>query len=101
MTAPTKPIFTPETAKQFESESPANRTALLMKGCGCQPYEDWFTYLRWSAQGYHVKKGEHGQRLPLIKTISRIDSSSGDQALHKINTTSVVFCRHQVEINDS
>ena len=32
-------------------------------GCVCKPYQDWFTYKRWRAQGFQVQKGQHGVKL--------------------------------------
>ena len=34
--------------------------------CGCEPYADVFTFNRWKAQGYFVRRGEHGVRLPIV-----------------------------------
>src|SRR5436305_1734345 len=51
-------------AKHFEGFSLANATLLTQaaaeRGCSCAPYEDWFTYDRWRAQGMQVQKGQHG-----------------------------------------
>jgi len=59
--------MTQEQAQTFSGYSRTNAAVLTMtaeaKECQCQPYKDWFTYQRWLAQGYQVKKGERGIKL--------------------------------------
>ena len=65
--------------------------------CGCRAYEDVFTYNRWKAQGYYVKRGEHGIKLPVIKRVDREDPDTGEEKTIRIRGRAHVFCRHQVE----
>jgi len=89
-----RPPMTAEEARSFERISKGNISLCLAHfTCGCSPYTDLYTYKRWKAQGYHVIKGEHGLKLPLIKTI---DSEIGEPR-EKLFCSSFVFCRHQVE----
>jgi hypothetical protein len=100
-----KPKMTADDARTFKTFSIGNATAiaeaLQEKGCmTCLPYEDVFTFNRWKALGYHVKKGEHGMRIPVINEVEKEDQESGEVVTRKLFHTSVVFCRHQVEVND-
>jgi hypothetical protein len=64
--------------------------------CGCKAYEAIFTYNRWKAQGYQVKRGQKAVRLPMVKDVER-EAENGESKTKRIFTTSSVFCRHQVE----
>lgn len=59
--------LTSDKARSFDYFSRTNADVLTaaatQNGCACQPYLDWFTYQRWQAQGFQVRKGEHGIRL--------------------------------------
>lgn len=48
-------------ARTFDRRSVAHEAALeeiaRARGCSCKAYVDWFTYNRWAAQGYQVKRG--------------------------------------------
>jgi antirestriction protein ArdC len=67
------------------------------KGCGCVPYQDWFTFKRWEAQGFHVRKGEHGTKIFMQR--ENIDPET--QAVTSVSRfKTYVFCRCQVEINE-
>ena len=91
-----RPSMTAEEAQWFSRISKANIALCLAHfDCGCSPYTDLYTFKRWKAQGYHVKKGEKGLRLPLIKTI---DSEIGEP-VEKLFCSSHVFCKHQVELD--
>jgi len=93
-----RPQMSEAEAKQFSRISEANINLCLHHfDCGCSPYTDLYTYKRWKAQGYHVKKGEHGLRLPLVKTL---DNEIGEP-VEKLFCRSVVFCRHQVERDEA
>ena len=88
-------------ARSFDRRSLAHETLLAMaaaeRGCSCKAYSDWFTYNRWAAQGYQVRKGEHGIRLTtLIQTYKRNDD--GDRVPSGSRPKGVsVFCRCQVD----
>jgi len=64
--------------------------------CGCIPYQDVYTFNRWKAQGFIVKKGEHGVRIPVIGTNIKHDEKTGQDVTKKYISTSAVFCRCQV-----
>ena len=98
MATQTTERLTAEQARFFDHMSIGN--ALLVAGhfrCGCQPYESIFTFKRWIAQGFIVKRGEHGLRLPLVKDVIKEDKETGETTERRILGASHVFCRHQVE----
>ncbi len=64
--------------------------------CGCKPYEDIFTFNRWLAQGYVVKRGERAYTLPLIKMVEVKDDDGALVDWFKMPARSSVFCRCQV-----
>ena len=91
------PQMTAEQATTFDSYSPGN--AMIVHAsfpCGCQPYEDVFTFNRWKAQGYHVMRGQHGVKIAKLQVIEH-ENESGEVERHRMLGRSVVFCRHQVE----
>ena len=97
MTAQT---FTPESAQVFGGYSAANAAYLAAcadrRGCSCAPYRDWFTYRRWAAMGFQVKRGEHGERLGVFVQ-SDVLNDAGEVVGHRSRPWSaVVFCRCQV-----
>jgi antirestriction protein ArdC len=73
------------------------RDAAMLRGCRCEPYKDWFTYRRWQALGYQVRKGEHGIHLSVYVESEVQDADTGDvrKETHRGGTT--VFCRCQVD----
>ena len=91
-----RPPMTGDDAKAFSRFSIVNAsilaTAAVERGCQCQPYEDWFTFNRWIAQGFGVKKGEHGTRISTY--VETVDEKTGEA--RSFPHTSVVFCRCQV-----
>ena len=88
--------MTPTEATTFNRFSIYNAlTVANSLPCGCIPYQDVFTFKRWLAQGYCVKKGEHGVKIPVIGTNVK-EYDTGDITVKKYTTTSAVFCRHQV-----
>lgn len=92
-----RPKMTATEATQFDSYSPNNAALVAASlSCGCEPYEDVFTFARWKAQGYHVRRGEHGIRLAAMKTISRENPETGEMEKRKMFGKTVVFCRCQV-----
>lgn len=91
-------MTTKEQAQSFETYSVANaaqvKSALT---CGCEPYQDVFTYGRWAAQGFQVQRGERAIRLPVMKSIVVRDETTGEERhVGKRPWTAFVFCRHQV-----
>lgn len=67
--------------------------------CDCEPYRDMYTYRRWQAQGFQVRRGEKAIRLPLVKYIARKEEESEEAVEVKILGQSYVFCRCQVGNN--
>lgn len=89
--------MTPEQATTFNRFSIYNAlTVANSLPCGCVPYQDVFTYRRWLAQGYIVKKGEHGIKIPVIGTNIKHDDQTNTDTIRKYTTNSAVFCRCQV-----
>ena len=101
MVTSTKPTMTASEAVSFERFSLANAiTVTAALSCGCKPYEDVFTFNRWKAQGFFVKRGEHALKLPIVKHAVKEtldDSGETKTSSFRILGTSAVFCRHQVE----
>ncbi len=93
MTTATKVKMTETEAKSFSRYSVANASHLKSAlSCGCEPYKDIFTFGRWIAQGYAVKKGEKAIKIPVVRTEDKEDGTTA-----KIFHNSPVFCRHQVQ----
>lgn len=90
--------FDPETARHFDRFSVANAVTVKQAlPCGCEPYQDVFTYNRWKAQGYQVQRGEKALRLPLVKSVTDTDPDTGKESVRRILSRSAVFCRCQVK----
>lgn len=98
--------LTPDKARSFDYFSRANADVLTaaatQNGCTCQPYLDWYTYQRWQAQGFQVRKGEHGVRLLTwvdSKTTQDTDDTDTTQAkpATKRPWPYTAFCRCQVD----
>jgi len=99
-----KPKMTPIEAITFEHESPMNMLMFYEfqeqnnelrdedSYCTCEPYQDVFTYNRWKAQGYQVRRGEHGCK---VTTWVPKDKDNPDAGVFPRNAT--VFCRCQVD----
>src|SRR5688572_4710338 len=93
--------FTPETARQFDRYSVANAVTVKQTlPCGCEPYEDVFTYRRWKAQGMQVQKGQKAIKLPLVIRGTRKDDESGEERAFNLLASSAVFCRCQVKAQE-
>jgi len=112
--------MTAQEATQFDGYSMANAmivsAAAAKRGCQCRPYEDWYTYKRWQAQGYQVQRGERGVRLSTFVTMTKTDEDLDDSTespaqsnsaefdkgnkvvVGKRPWTSIVFCRCQVKV---
>ncbi len=59
--------LSPAQATHFQRYSSMNAcTVQATLKCGCKPYQDVFTYVRWQAQGYQVMRGEHSISIPVI-----------------------------------
>lgn len=101
------PIFASAAeARSFETYSEANAMlAMLGRDCGCLAYEDIFTFSRWEAQGFRVRKGEKARRVPCPTPIYRKNPVTGkrekvldDDGRPVMRKRMVpLFCRCQVE----
>jgi len=97
--------MTAEEATTFQGYSVSNaarvQAALEARGCGCEPYEDVFTFGRWKAQGRVVCKGEKGIALPVIIVAGKdggADETEDEESPgrpFRMSRTSHVFCRCQ------
>jgi hypothetical protein len=96
-----RPRRTPEEARQFEKFSIGNATVLaeaaVARGCGCEPYADWFTLPRWNDQGFSVKKGEHGTPLMVVVDVPADEESDSRSEPRTRCYRAFLFCRCQVE----
>ena len=95
------PALTAAQAQTFSHKSAKNaaflQAAAAVRGCTCRPYQDWFTYRRWKAQGYQVQKGEKSTRIPVIVSKTETDPKTGQEKHVSFKRTSCVFCRCQVQ----
>ena len=88
--------MTASDAKAFGRQSIQNMAIVLnARQCTCEPYRDVFTYGRWLAQGYQVRKGQHGIKLPVIINVPVEDNEK--LTTRSLRRTSAVFCRCQVD----
>ncbi|USK72654.1 ArdC-like ssDNA-binding domain-containing protein [Peribacillus asahii] len=89
--------ITADNATMFERFSETNYEILKTElECECEPYQDIFTFNRWKAQGFFVKKGEKAYRIPTI-IVSEKENKKGEMEKKSFKKTSCVFCRCQVE----
>ena len=88
-------------ARQFDRYSVNNAvTAEASLECGCKAYEEIFTYNRWRAQGYQVRRGEKAVRLPVVRTRTFKDEETERERTVRVPGRSAVFCFHQVQRAD-
>ena len=88
------PKMTQAEAGHFDRFSVANATTVTHAlQCGCEPYQDVFTYRRWQGLGFQVIKGQKAIKIPVI--VRTRDDDTGEEK--RLFRTSAVFCRHQVE----
>lgn len=91
------PAMSSHEAQSFQGYSQANALHITYNlPCDCQPYRDVFTYQRWLAQGFRVKRGEHGISIPTVRGLERQDPDTGTVKQIRLLRRSVVFCRCQV-----
>ena len=93
-----------ENPTEFDHHSETNIKLLRQHyTCGCEPYEDVFTFNRWLSQGFAVKKRpeniEKGKwgfmlRSMIEKEVKRTDGTTYKQGFP---VTTYVFCRCQVK----
>jgi hypothetical protein len=65
----------------------------------CEAYKDIFTFRRWKAQGFYVRRGEKGTRITTWIQKVETDEEGNKNVTGKRPKVAVVFCRHQVEQN--
>jgi N-terminal domain of anti-restriction factor ArdC len=98
-TASGRAKMTAEEAREFEMYSQKN-AAIVEDGCenGCVAYEDIFTFKRWIAQGFVVRKGEKATRIEVPNFREIVDEKTGEKKRIRIGVRMVpVFCRCQVK----
>lgn len=101
----TRPPMTAEAAVRFEHYSAPNATiaAATLRAAGackgyCEPYADIYTYARWQAQGFQVRKGQHGARLSIMINVDvKVDNSIEEREPVRKVWHTTVFCRCQVD----
>ena len=98
MTRKTKaPQMTRAEAGHFDRFSVTNATTITHAlECGCEPYQDVFTYRRWQAQGFQVAKGSKAIKLPQVRIVDRENKETGEMEQRRVFHNSAVFCRHQI-----
>lgn len=98
-----RPRMTAQEATSFQRYSKANALAAMVwlresgacKG-ECSAYQDIYTYNRWQAQGYQVRKGQHGAKITtMIETMKK--DQDGKEEIDKRPWNTTVFCRCQVD----
>jgi antirestriction protein ArdC len=100
--------MTAEEAKSFDGYSQGNALALIVaarqRGCDCQPYQDWFTFKRWLAQGMQVQKGERGVKLGIFVKTEKVEKDAAGKETVTVGSRpwmTTVFCRHQVKVREA
>jgi antirestriction protein ArdC len=87
-----------EEARSFNHFSVHNAVQAQM-ACpegSCEAYRDIFTFRRWRAQGFVVRKGENGTTVTTWIPQTQ-PTEDGEQIVKRRPKRAVVFCRHQVE----
>lgn len=94
-------VLSAEEARRFNHFSIHNavQAQLACPEGDCEAYKDIFTFKRWKAQGYFVRKGEKGTRITTWIATTKTDDEGNEVVTGKRPRTAVVFCRHQVEKN--
>ncbi len=95
MSTSTKQLSSAE-ARRFDHFSVHNAVAAeaVCPTLECRAYTDIFTFRRWRAQGYQVRRGEKGTAVT-----TWITSPAEDEKARVVRRPrrAVLFCRHQVE----
>ena len=99
MTTDTTSVLSPTEAKSFSYFSIHNavQAQLACPEGTCEAYKDIFTFRRWKAQGYFVRKGEKGTRITTWISKVKSDEEGNENVEGKRPKKAIVFCRHQVE----
>lgn len=65
--------------------------------CDCEAYIDIFTFRRWKAQGFVVRKGQHGTKCTTWIAVQKRDITTGESTPNGTRPKRyTVFCRCQV-----
>lgn len=94
----TAPQMTADDARRFDHFSVHNAVQAEM-ACSaqtCRAYTDIFTFRRWRAQGFVVRKGETGTTVTAW-IADKTPDDEGNENVRRRPKRAVVFCRHQVE----
>lgn len=93
-----KPKMTAAEAKEFEMYSETNAN-IVEAACenGCEAYVDVFTFNRWIAQGFAVRKGEKATRITVWQKKQIRDAQTGEMKWIRTSRQVPVFCRCAVE----
>ena len=97
--ATTERHLSADAARQFAHFSVHNAVQAQM-ACpegSCEAYRDIFTFRRWIAQGFVVRKGESGTTVTTWAPVTKTDEQGNVAVLRQRPRRAVVFCRHQVE----
>ena len=105
----TAPKLSAEQARTFDRISEASAAEInaaiaeraasgLYPACNCQPYQDVFTYDRWSAQGCYVRKGE--KSLARLVSYAEVKGEDGKEVVKRIPHPYWVFCRCQITVKE-
>lgn len=90
--------MTAEQATTFEHESAQSAATVAEQlECDCEPYTDVFTFNRWKAQGFSVRKGEKAHRVTGYVPKVEKDATTGEERKRLIPRVNCVFCRCQVD----
>ncbi len=96
--ATTAQQMTADDARRFEHFSVHNAVQAEM-ACvesGCRAYVDIFTFRRWRAQGFVVRKGEKGTTVTTWVPIRAKTEGEDGANVRRRPKRAVLFCRHQV-----
>ncbi len=111
-----RPRMTAQDATSFTGYSVASMMQISMAigaraeagvypDCTCEPYADTFTFARWIAQGFAVRKGEKSLRISTFTPVGERTVKNADEPSDGADTPSVrlrpctafLFCRCQVD----
>lgn len=99
--------MTSREARSFDRVSPRSYVQVdAQLSCDCKPYDDVYTFKRWIAQGFCVRKGEKAIKLQTFVEGKRSAPDAGDsdaevrregERPYLVARTLSVFCRCQVK----
>lgn len=92
-----EPRVSTENGFDYFSIHNAVAAELGCKTAECRAYVDIFTFKRWLAQGYVVRKGEQGTKITTWIPVTKTDDEGKVTVVGKRPKGVTVFCRHQVD----